>query len=197
MHVRSVKFAFVKEELGLVWISPPKWAITDRLGCLLAHTPVRDGAAKGKIERFFRTAREQFLSLKLDLSSSESLNRQFTLWVEEQYNAQLHSVLGMSPLDRFALDRNRIHFLPPNEANDELFFFEEDRHVRADNTFSFQAVRFEAPRTPITIPCASSVKPSKSSSKAMTTTASVSWSRKPSAFIAPAKCSCRSLMTPT
>lgn len=52
----------------------------------------------------------------------------------------------MSPLDRFALDRHRVRFLPPNEANDELFFVEEDRHVRADNTFSFHAVRFEAPR---------------------------------------------------
>jgi len=37
--------------------------------CLLAHTPVRDGAAKGKIERFFRTVREQFLARALDLSS--------------------------------------------------------------------------------------------------------------------------------
>ena len=27
-----------------------------------------------------------------------------------------------------------------------MFFVEEDRHVRADNTFSFKAVRFEAPR---------------------------------------------------
>lgn len=60
--------------------------------------------------------------------------------------ASVHSVLGMSPLDRFALDRHRVRFLPPNEANDELFFVEEDRHVRADNTFSFHAVRFEAPR---------------------------------------------------
>jgi hypothetical protein len=52
----------------------------------------------------------------------------------------------MSPLDRFALDRKRLNFLPPNEANDELFFVEEERHVRADNTFSFKALRFEAPR---------------------------------------------------
>ena len=52
----------------------------------------------------------------------------------------------MSPLDRFALDRNRLRFLPPNEANDELFFVEEERHVRADNTFSFKGWRFEAPR---------------------------------------------------
>ena len=52
----------------------------------------------------------------------------------------------MTPLDRFALDRNRVRFLPPNEANDELFFVEEERHVRTDNTFSFKALRFEAPR---------------------------------------------------
>jgi len=52
----------------------------------------------------------------------------------------------MTPLDRFALDRNRVRFLPPNEANDELFFVEEDRQVRADNTFSFKTLRFEAPR---------------------------------------------------
>ena len=91
--------------------------------------------------------REQFLCRATGpLELLDALNRQFTHWVEEDYNAQLHSVLGMSPLDRFALDRNRVRFLPPNEANDELFFVEEDRHVRADNTFSFQAVRFEAPR---------------------------------------------------
>jgi len=131
---------------GSIYTSKEILQICARVGCLLAHTPVRDGAAKGKVERFFRTTREQFLSRQLDLSCLEALNRQFTFWVEESYNAQLHSVLGMSPLERFALDRNRLRFLPPNAANDELFFVEEDRHVRADNTFSFKALRFEAPR---------------------------------------------------
>ena len=131
---------------GSIYTSKEIIQICARVGCLLAHTPVRDGAAKWKVERFFRTVRDQFLARELDLSSLEGLNRQFTHWVEEQYNAQIHSILGMTPLDRFALDRNRVRFLPPNEANDELFFVEEERHVRADNTFSFQAVRFEAPR---------------------------------------------------
>ena len=52
----------------------------------------------------------------------------------------------MTPLDRFALDRSRVRYLPPNQANDELFFVEEERTVRADNTFSFKSIRFEAPR---------------------------------------------------
>lgn len=117
-----------------------------RVGCVLAHTPIRDGAAKGKIERFFRTVRDQFLVRELDLSSLNTLNRQFTSWVEESYNAGTHSILGMSPLDRFALDRRRIRYLPPNEVNDELFFVEESRVTKADNTFPLKNVRYEAPR---------------------------------------------------
>lgn len=131
---------------GSIYTSKEIVQICARVGCLLAHTPVRDGAAKGKIERFFRTVREQFLARALDLSSLEALNRQFIPWVEEHYNAQKHSVLEMTPLDRFALDRSRVRYLPPNQANDEFFFVEEDRHVRADNTFAFKSRRFEAPR---------------------------------------------------
>ena len=92
---------------GSIYTSKEIVQICARVGCLLHHTPVRDGAAKGKVERFFRTVREQFLCRNLDLSSLEALNRAFTEWVEEHYNAQPHSVLGMSPLDRYALDRSR------------------------------------------------------------------------------------------
>jgi putative transposase len=152
--IEAIRAAFYKRGLpgalyvdnGSIYSSKEIVQICARVGCLLHHTPVRDGAAKGKVERFFRTTRDQFLARELDLSSLDSLNRQFTHWVEEQYNAQIHSVLGISPLDRFALDRKWLRFLPPNEANDELFFVEEERHVRADNTFSFKSLRFEAPR---------------------------------------------------
>jgi len=131
---------------GSIYTSKEIIQICARVGCLLAHTPVRDGAAKGKIERFFRTVRDRFLCRSLDLSSLEALNRQFIHWVEEHYNAQKHSILEMTPLDRFALDRSRVRYLPPNQANDEFFFVEEDRQVRADNTFAFKSIRFEAPR---------------------------------------------------
>jgi transposase InsO family protein len=120
--------------------------ICARIGCLLCHAPVRDGAAKGKIERFFRTVRESFLVRALDLSSVDALNRDFVRWVEDEYNAREHGSLGMKPIDRFGLDLSRIRFLPPSEANDELFFVEQDRAVMADNTFSLRNARYEAPR---------------------------------------------------
>lgn len=120
--------------------------ICARIGCLLCHAPVRDGAAKGKVERFFRTVRESFLTRALDLTSVDALNREFTRWVEDEYNARDHGALGMKPIDRFGLDLRRIRFLPPSEANDELFFVEQDRTVMADNTFSLKGARYEAPR---------------------------------------------------
>ncbi|MDH3834964.1 MAG: DDE-type integrase/transposase/recombinase, partial [Nitrosopumilus sp.] len=152
--IEALSSAFYKRGLpeslyvdnGSIYTSKEIIQICARVGCLLTHTPVRDGASKGKIERFFRSVRDGFLIRKLDLSSIEALNRQFIQWVEEEYNARKHSVLGMSPLDRFALDRRRIRYLPPNEVHEELFFVEEDRVVRADNTFSFQSLRYEAPR---------------------------------------------------
>lgn len=131
---------------GSIYASKEIGQVCTRLGCLLCHTPVRDGAAKGKVERFFRTVRSGFLTRALDLTSIEVLNRAFTEWVENDYNAKEHSVLRMRPLDRFGLDLSRVRFLPPSDANDELFFVEEERTVLADNTFSLKRTRYEAPR---------------------------------------------------
>jgi transposase InsO family protein len=131
---------------GSIYSSQEISQVCQRIGCILCHTPVRDGAAKGKIERFFRTVRMSFLTRQLDLSSIESLNRAFTAWVEDEYHQSEHSSLGMRPIDRFGLDLSRIRFLPPGDVNDELFFVEQDRTVLADNTFSLKNTRFEAPR---------------------------------------------------
>ncbi len=120
--------------------------VCERIGAILCHTPVRDGAAKGKIERFFRTVREGFLTRNLDLSSLDALNRAFAAWVEDEYHQREHSSLGMKPIDRFGLDLGRIRFLPPGDVADELFFVEQSRKVLADNTFSLKNTRFEAPR---------------------------------------------------
>ncbi len=151
--VKAIKSAFYKrgipEQLyvdnGSIYCCQEIILICARLGCILRHTAVRDAAAKGKIERFFRRVRDQFLSRQLDLSSLEALNKQFFEWAENQYNATTHSTLGMKPIDRFGIDLKRIRFLPPSDANDEIFFAESLRKVKRDNTFSFQGLRFETP----------------------------------------------------
>ena len=131
---------------GSIYASKELGQVAERIGCVLSHTPVRDGAAKGKVERFFRTVRESFLTRNLDLSSIDSLNRAFFRWVEDEYNAREHSTIGMKPIDRFGLDLKRVRFLPPDEVSEELFFVEEPRKVRSDNTFDLKKTRYEAPR---------------------------------------------------
>ena len=151
--VQAIRAAFYKrgvpEQLlvdnGSIYCSQEITLICARVGCILRHTAVRDAAAKGKIERFFRRVRDQFLVRKLDLASLESLNRQFILWVESDYNATEHDAIGMKPIDRFGIDLARVRFLSPSEHNDELFYAEATRKVKKDNTFSFAARRYETP----------------------------------------------------
>lgn len=151
--VTALKAAFYKRGIpkqlyvdnGSIYCSKEITLICARVGCILRHTPVRDGASKGKIERFFRGLRDRFLSRKLDISSLESLNKQLFHWIEEEYNGMPHSAIGMPPVNRFALDMKFINFLSPNQANDELFYAEETRKVKKDNTFSFKNTRYEAP----------------------------------------------------
>ena len=151
--VQALRAAFYKrgvpEQLlvdnGSIYCSQEITLVCARVGCILRHTAVRDAAAKGKIERFFRRARDQFLVQKLDLSSLEALNHQFTDWVERDYNATPHDALGMKPIDRFGIDLARVRFLPPSEHGDELFYAEAERKVKKDNTFSFHGRRFETP----------------------------------------------------
>jgi putative transposase len=151
--VRAIRAAFYKrgvpEQLlvdnGSIYSCQEITLICARVGCLLRHTAVRDAAAKGKIERFFRRVRDQFLVRQLDLSSLDALNRQFTHWVEHDYNAMPHDTLGMKPIDRFGIDLARVRFLSPSEHNDELFYAEATRKVKKDNTFSFAGRRYETP----------------------------------------------------
>jgi putative transposase len=116
-----------------------------RLNIYLSHAPIRDGAAKGKIERFFRGFRDRFLVEHLNFDSLEQLNEQTHDWVENQYNSQYHSGIQMAPLDRFILDCNRLQFLCDDETTEEVFFVEETRKVSKTNLFSINNQKFECP----------------------------------------------------
>ncbi|WP_447878776.1 integrase core domain-containing protein [Serratia fonticola] len=69
-----------------------------RLDIHLSHAPVRDGAAKGKIERFSRGFRDHFLVMHPEFDSLEQLNDLAQAWIENDYNGQCHSGIQMVPL---------------------------------------------------------------------------------------------------
>ena len=116
-----------------------------RLDIHLSHAPVRDGAAKGKIERFFRRFRDQFLVDNPNIASLIDLNDKTARWVEQDYNGQFHSGIQMTPLDRFTLDLNRVQFIADDEYTEEVFFVEQSRKVSKTNVFSINKQQFECP----------------------------------------------------
>ncbi len=115
-----------------------------RLNILLSHTPVRDGSAKGKIERFFNTVRSNFFKSQGSFKDINHLNELFKEWVQG-YNNRIHSSIQMTPENRFAIDINRLQYLENNEHNDEIFFLEAIRNVTKTNTFSLHNITFECP----------------------------------------------------
>ena len=52
---------------------------------------------KGKIERFFRTVRDQFLVEIDDGIELAELNRLFSAWLEVVYHRRAHSETGAAP----------------------------------------------------------------------------------------------------
>lgn len=116
-----------------------------RMDIKLSHAPIRDGAAKGKIERFFRGFRDRFLTQHVAFNSLDELNAHTHNWIEQEYNSKHHSGIQMIPIDRFNLDINRVQFLNDDEFSAEIFYVEETRKVSKTNTFSINSTRYECP----------------------------------------------------
>ena len=67
------------------------------LGVKLIHASPRAATTKGKIERFFRTVRDQFLVEIDDGVELAELNRLFSAWLEVVYHRRVHSETQTHP----------------------------------------------------------------------------------------------------
>jgi putative transposase len=127
--------------------SPQLARIAASLGTLIIHSRPYQPEGRGKIERCFRTVREQFLA-NLDPKRSlslEELNDRLWAWIESVYHRSEHSALGTTPLLRWQHDIEHIRQLPPATDLRRLFFHRFDRVVRRDSTFLLHNRLYEAP----------------------------------------------------
>jgi putative transposase len=130
-----------------IYRSPQLARIAASIGILIIHTPPYQPEGRGKIERFFRSVREQFLA-SLDppaLLSLESLNERLWHWLDTVYHRREHSALQTTPLLRWQRDIEQVRQLPPATDMRRLFFHRVDRLVRRDSTFLLRNRFFEAP----------------------------------------------------
>jgi putative transposase len=121
--------------------------IAASLGTLIVHTPPYQPQGRGKIERYFRTVRDQFLT-NLDRKQSlslEQLNDRYWAWIENVYHRSEHSALASTPLLRWQRDIEQIRQLPPATDLRRLFFYRLNRLVRRDCTFLLHNQYYEAP----------------------------------------------------
>ena len=111
------------------------------------HTPPYQPEGRGKIERFFRTVREQFLA-SIDrhvVRTLADLNARFQVWLDSVYHREKHGALETTPLQRWQRDIEHIRQLPPSTDWRRLFFYRVDRLVRRDSTFLIHRRFYEAP----------------------------------------------------
>lgn len=120
-----------------------------RLGIQLVFCRPYAPEGKGKLERWHRTCRDQFLGEldELHVGELQDLNARLWAWLEQVYHRSAHAGLGgMTPLARYQRDLGRIRTLGALAARlDALFHHRIARFVRKDGTVSYLGQRFELP----------------------------------------------------
>ena len=101
----------------------------------------------GKIERSFRTIKDNFINC-IDwnsFSSLEDLNERYYNYVNSEYNNNFHSSIQDTPRNRFMKDYNLLKFVPSNEILEEYFLHSFERKVSTDSTVQLFCKSYEVP----------------------------------------------------
>jgi hypothetical protein len=123
--------------------------ICARLGIHLVYCRPYAPEGKGKLERWHRTLRAQFLS-EVDFAQVRDLgdlNARLWAWIEQLYHRTPHGALnGHTPLERYQQDLPHIRPLGALGGRlDAIFHHRLTRTVRKDGTVSYQGEHFEVP----------------------------------------------------
>ena len=118
-----------------------------QLGCAslevgLSYAKPYRPQGKGKIERFFRTVRSQFLPELPEELTLDELNKRFADYLE-QYHNRKHGGTGQEPINRYLKGADFIRSAPDNLPRH--FRAREVRKVNNDRTVKLNGKVFEAP----------------------------------------------------
>lgn len=117
--------------------------ITASLGIALVHSRPYKPEGKGKIERWFKTLRSQFLSVVDEGVSLKELNQTLWEWIDKDYHQRIHSSTKETPLARYL---KHIHLIREAPKDMEDYFRKRiTRRVHKDRTVSLNTSLFEAP----------------------------------------------------
>lgn len=116
--------------------------VAARLGMSLPHTPPGQPRGRGKIERWFRTVRDQFLGGTGTVTLAK-LNEDLQKFIAS-YHQTIHASLEMSPLNRKDIDGGPpLKQIDPIRNIDALFQMETEKTVQADGCIRLRGCRYE------------------------------------------------------
>jgi len=116
--------------------------ITASLGIALVHSRPYKPQGRGKIERWFRSVRLQFLP-GFRGNTLDELNEAMDLWLNDLYHQRTHSATGQSPFNRFTSHMECLRPAPQNLK--DHFRIQTRRRVARDRTLTLNGKLYEAP----------------------------------------------------
>lgn len=114
-----------------------------RLSIQMPHTPPYRPQGRGKIERFFRTLRDQFLATT-NARTIDELRLGLQNWILE-YHQTVHETLEVTPLQKRAVLHSVCRLFPETTQIESLFYMERRCRVYNDGTIRFKRRSFEVP----------------------------------------------------
>ena len=132
---------------GQVFRSDQIRRICAQMGTHVSFTEVRDASAKGKIERYHRRLRSQFLEPEMALRKPDrlhKLNDAFRRWLATDYNRSPHRGIGKeTPHGRWLKTANKVRRICDNDLETKVFLFHTTRRVSKTGSISFNSKTYE------------------------------------------------------
>src|SRR5207247_79646 len=126
-------------DIGAAYIADSLKLICAELGIRLLHTQVQDCEAKGVIERWHRTWREEVGDeLPADPLPLAELNAKHWAWLSAEYHARKHSTTDRVPREHWLAELSFLRLLPRQKNLSDVFLHRERRVVRKDGTVRFK-----------------------------------------------------------
>jgi putative transposase len=116
--------------------------VTAAVGITLIHSKPYKPQGRGKIERFFRTIRNDFL-IGFRGNTLSELNEAFDIWLTGAYHQRKHGGTGQSPFERFSANTECVRAAPENLR--DYFRQTARRRVAKDRTITLGGKLYEGP----------------------------------------------------
>jgi putative transposase len=122
-------------DLGAAYIATSLRLICAELGVQLLHTGAGDCEAKGSIERWHRSWREEVGDeLPSEPLPLAELNAKHWAWLGAEYHARKHETTGRAPREHWLAEVGHLRPLPRGKSLDDVFLHRVQRKVRKDGT---------------------------------------------------------------